>query len=207
MLCSRKTHFREEYDKHAQQEETMTSMNRSYQPTCLTTASVALTAVLFLVGCKSWPPPKDEPPDAAIMVEITSEPSGAEIWSVAKMHRNDIDWKESIKVGTTPFKGLTAFYIHPEGRQMAVRSPGNSANLFHFRAQDGRLFVRGKKAVLSMNFTLKKKGYKKKVISEIVCENTVTKVVGFADANEIVEEMRKALIEKRVVKHNYVLSK
>ena len=171
----------------------------------------ALTVTLFsLLVCScstKWPPPDDTPPDALVKVEITSEPEGVEIWSVKKTHDLDVDWGKPRLIGKTPYKGLTAFYIHPRKKhRIALLSPDSSAKLYHYSTKDNIWIVGGKsKSFLTLEFELRKKGMKTRRMKEDFVTGEATRLIGFNDSSRTKKDLKKLLNENRHFKRHYRL--
>ena len=171
--------------------------------------ATALTLTLLLTlgsACSvKWPPPDDTPPDGLVKVEITTAPEGVEIWSVAKTRELDVDWGKPRLIGKTPYKGLTAFYIHPKKKhRIALLAPDDSARLFHYSTKDNLWIVGGKsKSFLTVEFELRKKGLKTQRIEEDFVTGEATRLVGFTDSSRTKKDLKELLTENKEFKKHY----
>jgi len=183
-------------------------MVRSVRTAFTLTLSICLLP-LFSACSVKWPPPDDTPPDALVTVEITTEPEGVEIWSVKKTHELDVDWGKPRLIGKTPYRGLTAFYIHPKKKhRIALLAPDKSAKLFHYSTKDKLWVIGGKsKSFVTLEFELRKKGMKTRRIKEDFVTGKALRLVGFTDSSRTKKSLKKLLNENKHFKRHYDLGK
>lgn len=168
-----------------------------------------LVAVTFGVGCSS-PPPAGRRPESVLQIYITSEPSGAEVWSTRDSLKYTSDGRKHIQgigiVGRTPYQGRVEIHNH-RGR-LWRRSDDGCSTLLEF-AEDTKISPPGFPPIpiarvntdLRLNFEVRKQGYvpaSEYGIVESVAKVGVMKSVG-ASRQEIFRRIGNRTISKHYV--------
>ncbi len=176
-------------------------------------AMLAITLGGCLAGGTTTTPMRSRPA-AIITLSITSDPPGAEIWSVPSPRveqRSDYhgcvsDATKRVLVGKTPYTGTAQLFVATHGADFAVRAADDSDTLMHFDwTQKLRPLWAGSTMHWRQRFVLKKAGYQDMHVQK-TSHTIKASSGGISTWSYAIANMAKALNATPVISHTFTLA-